>query len=445
MNGPVIRTSRRALMKGLAGLGFGAGLTGWLRSSVSRAEGEGTNLRLVLLHRPNGTIRSQWLDGTTHGSILAPFDDLRPYMLVPDGLEIKPSNGGFSSHEGALVTFMTLAPIGEPRPPSNDDYKNTATSVDVRFGATSKILGGAPIGSVQLAAHNRQEGAPEVANLTLTYTGDDEPVFPVTKPSLSYAALLGSIAPGHTPEELQKLRAKRQSVLDFVQGDLDRVRQLAPASQAELFDAHEAAIRDLEESLDAAACEVDGESPIDPPDTDWFEDVAMAGAQHLSIVRTAFACDLTRLVSFMWSAGASRVSFEELYPGMGTVQHHNRSHGDLSADEIAASLGAIDRWYSERTAEFLRTLRDTPDFAGGSLLDNTLVVYFSEVAAGSHDFSPMPVALFGGAGVGLNGDQVIDFNGRSVADLWLAIADRFGADLGAIEVDNEGPLPGLFG
>jgi hypothetical protein len=147
----------------------------------------------------------------------------------------------------------------------------------------------------------------------------------------------------------------------------------------------------------------------------------------------------------MWSAGASRVSFEELYPGMGTVQHHNRSHGDLGADTVAASLGAIDRWYSERTAEFLRTLRDTPDFAGGSLLDNTLVVYFSEVAAGSHDFSPMPVVLFGGAGVGLQGDQVLDFGGRSVADLWLAIADRFGADLGAIDVENEGPLPGLFG
>jgi hypothetical protein len=446
MKAPWIRTSRRGLVKGLAGLTFGAGITGWLRSSVSRAGGEATNLRLVLLHRPNGTIRSQWLDGTTHGTILEPFDDLRPYMLVPDGLEINPSNGGFSSHEGALVTFMTLAPVGEPRPPSNDDYKNTATSVDVRFGETSAMLGVAPIRSVQLAAHNRQEGGlQETANLTLTYIGEDDAVLPVTTPSLAYAGLVGAVAPGHTPEELQKLRVKRQSVLDFVQDDLARVRQIAPASQAEMFDAHEDAIRTLEQSLDAAACETDGEPPLDPPDTDWFEDVAVAGAQHLSIVRTAFACDLTRLVSFMWSAGASSVTFEELYPGMGTVQHHNRSHGDLAADTVAQSLGAIDRWYSERTAEFLRTLRDTPDFAGGSLLDNTLVVYFSEVAAGSHDFSPMPVVLFGGAGVGLQGDQVLDFAGRSVADLWLAIADRFGADLGTLGIESGGPLPGLFG
>jgi hypothetical protein len=310
------------------------------------------------------------------------------------------------------------------------------------------VFAGTPFASMQIAAHNRQEGAPEVANRALSYAGPDNPLYPEVKPSQTYERLFGGLDPGLSPEDLMRLRAKNKSVLDFMSADLARLHQLAPSSQRPKLDAHESAIRDLEKSLDglSAGCSP-GDSPMDPPDSDKHTDVAAVAAAQFAIMRTAFLCDVTRVMTFMWSPGASSVQFEGLYDGMGLVQHHSLSHQNLDDGEIAKNMAAIDRWYSQRTAEFLATLRDTPDIDGtSSLLDNTLVVYLSEVARGNHTFDDMPIVLLGGAGVGLVGDRVAAHPGRSTNDLWLTIAEKFGTDLGQLgePEQSSGPLPDLL-
>jgi hypothetical protein len=225
------------------------------------------------------------------------------------------------------------------------------------------------------------------------------------------------------------------------------LRALAPASERAKLDAHADAIRDLEQSLEGfAGCEP-GTAPGDPPDSDYYVDVQARGEAQLAILRTAFQCDLTRVVTFMWTPGASGVQFEGLFDGMQLMQHHSLSHQNLDAADVAQAMGAIDRWYSERTAEFLISLSETPEIDGtGSLLDNTLVLYVTEVGAGTHIFEPMPLVLFGGAGTGLQAGPIASFDGRPTNDLWLAIAERYGvpmASLGA-EGQSSGPLPGLF-
>src|SRR5688572_5726074 len=64
---------------------------------------------------------------------------------------------------------------------------------------------------------------------------------------------------------------------------------------------------------------------------------------------------------------------------------------------------------------------------GGSLLDNTLVPYVTEVAHRDHSWDRMPWLLFGG--LGLIGGRRWESTGarwRSSIDLWMAIAERFG-------------------
>jgi hypothetical protein len=438
-------------------LSAGAGLGWWLHLSERSAEGAEAPKRLMLIQRPNGTIRSQWLpngggQGAVLGSILQPFSGVFEHMVVMDGVNIVTSNGGNASHEGGMVTFMTGHPIGETRPPSSDDWKNTAPSLDQVFAASSTLLSDAPFASLQVAAHHQQDGAPEVANIALSYSGADVPLYPEIKPSLLYERLFGALMPGDPAgnlEALEKARAKNKSVLDFVRSDLAKLRGIAPASERPKFDAHEAAIRDLEKALDElpATC-MPGTPPTDPRETNWFTDVALAGQLQLAIVRTAFSCDLSRVVTFMWSPGASRIDFEELYPGMGLVSHHSLSHYDLSASEWADPITAIDTWYSEHTAPFIQELATTTDvLGGGTLLDNTLVVYFSEVSQGDiHSFDNLPILLFGGSGVGLTGGRFFDAGGRSTNDLWLSIAPQFGmnmTELGDPE-QYQGPISGLF-
>jgi hypothetical protein len=439
---------RRAFLQGLGSVGAAGGLGWWLHRAESWAGGATPPKRLLVLHRPNGTIRDQWLgDGGVPGPILEPFADLADHMRVLDGLRLQTSNGGEASHEGGLVTLMTGAPIGETRPPSSDDWKNTEPSLDQLLAAQSPAFAGVPFESLQIAAHNRQDGPPEVANRALSYSGADEPLYPEVSPALTFERLFGGIVPGGDADALARAKAKNESMLSFVDADLARLKALAPAAERPKLEAHEDAIRDLEQSLAGlTGCEP-GDMPGEFPDTDTFTDVAAVGAAQLAILRTAFQCDVTRVVTFMWTPGASSIQFEGLFDGMPLVQHHSLSHENLDATDVAQMMGAIDRWYSERTAEFLRTLRDTPDFDGsGSLLDNTLVLYISEVGAGTHIFEPMPLVLFGGAGVGLQAGPVADFTGRSTNDLWLSIALQFGVDFGSIGAEGQstGPLPGLF-
>ncbi|MBC8068334.1 MAG: DUF1552 domain-containing protein [Deltaproteobacteria bacterium] len=439
---------RRAFMRGLGSAGATGGLGWWLHRAESWAGGAGTPKRLVVLHRPNGTIRDQWLgDGGTPGPILEPFADLADHMRVLDGLRLATFNGGEASHEGGLVTLMTGSPIGTARAPSPDDWRNTEPSLDQILAAQSPEFAGVPFASLQLGAHNRQDGAPEVANRVLSYTGADTPIYPEVTPSLSFQRLFGSIVPGADAEALARIKAKNDSMLSFVDADLARLKQLAPATEHAKLDAHADAIRDLEQSLGGLTGCDPGAVPGDPPDTDNFNDVAAVGAAQLAILRTALQCDVSRVATFMWTPGASGVQFEGLYEGMPLLQHHSLSHENLSATDVARSMTAIDRWYSERTAEFLRSLRDTPELDGnGSLLDNTLVLYITEVAAGTHVFEPMPLVLFGGAGVGLQAGGVASFDGRSTNDLWLTIARQFGVELGSIgaEGQSSGTLDGLF-
>lgn len=439
---------RRAFLRGLGSVGAVSGLGWWLHRAESWAEGTTPPKRLLVLHRPNGTIRNQWIDGAGQpGPILEPFAPLADRTRVLDGLRLATYNGGEASHEGGLVTLMTGSPIGESRPPSPDDWKNTEPSLDQILAASAADFAGVPFESLQIAAHNRQDGPPEVANRALSYSGADEPLYPEVSPSLTFERLFGGIVPGMDADALAAAKAKNASMLDFVDSDLARLKALAPASERAKLDAHADAIRDLEQSLEGlTGCEP-GTAPSDPPDSDYFEDVRATGEAQLAILRTALLCDVTRVVTFMWTPGASSVQFEGLFDGMPLMQHHSLSHENLDAGDVAQAMGAIDRWYSERTAEFLISLADTPDFDGsGSLLDNTLVLYISEVAAGTHVFEPMPLVLFGGAGVGLQAGPIASFDGRATNDLWLSIAAQFGVPMASLGADGQssGPLPGLF-
>ena len=106
----------------------------------------------------------------------------------------------------------------------------------------------------------------------------------------------------------------------------------------------------------------------------------------------------------------------------------------------------MHRWYNEQLASFIATLARTPDFDGNSLLDNTLIVVWSEVRLGIHTFDGVPIQLFGGAGGRLRGGRRLVYDHRSTNDLWLAIANTLGHPMACFG-DAErcaGPLPDLF-
>jgi hypothetical protein len=169
-----------------------------------------------------------------------------------------------------------------------------------------------------------------------------------------------------------------------------------------------------------------------------YQDVAKVADAHFALLRAAFVCDLTRMVTFMWGTGASALSF----PEFGIGDHHATSH-----ENDRPALSKADRFFSERTAPFIKSLIDTDDPAGGKLIDRTLVWYLSENAEGwNHALEDMPFVLFGGDGVGLkNRGRVADVSGTTSNDVWLSIANTFGMpDVKSFPTAFTGPIPGLF-
>ena len=158
----------------------------------------------------------------------------------------------------------------------------------------------------------------------------------------------------------------------------------------------------------------------------------MIGKLHFDVIRASFQCDMTRVVTFQWSPGTNHVSFQGFYPpDLNAVKmHHPLSHESNNPD-VPEFLTRIDTWYSERTCALLMALESTPEVGGsGTLLDNTLVPYVTEVARADHSFNNAPFVVFGGKGVKLNGGRLKKFNPkRTVNDMWLACAKAFDVPL----------------
>jgi hypothetical protein len=270
-------------------------------------------------------------------------------------------------------------------------------------------------------------------------------------------------------EALARARAQKQSVLDFALADLGRLRALAPASAREQLDAHEAAIRALENELDAdpsdpVACGVamppetinvsthqDSGAGVYPGDhtTQERDDIKhdRIAQLHFAVTKAAFRCDLTRVVTFQFSPGTNHVSFGDLWPPDPSKFkiHHTTSHDPDSPDSLEF-LTRVEEWYAERVSALLTELHTTQDLSGAPLLDNTLVPYVTEVGARYHNWDNMPFLLFGGASMGLVGNQLWRGSGRSTNDLWMACAGAFGLPDFVLGDDDQHttPISGIF-
>jgi hypothetical protein len=442
------RTTRRNFLIG----GCALGLSHWLRGAEAAAQGMGSPKRLLVIHHPVGTVRDNW---TCTGSeadwqlsrILAPFAPVKSHMVVLDGMDIVATGVG-GGHEQGTVVVVTGVRTRELYPGNGgDDPKAEGPSVDQLMLADSPELQGTPIASLQVSCDDRVDVG-EVSTRRLSYSGPSAPMDPYLVPNLTYERVFGTLMPGGagSVDALRRARERRKSVLDFSLDSLARMRTLAPSSEWERLDAHEAAVRALETELDSdpgdpSSCGLDEPPPVidafvdgqgnrigngvySTVDGSQRDDEIHAdiGHQHFAVIRAAFQCDLTRVVTFQWSPGTNHVSFQGMYPGEPTSvkMHHPLSH-EFGNPDVPEFLTNVDTWYSERTSELLQSLLDTPDVGGGTLLDNTLVPYITEVARADHEWRDAPFVVFGGAGVGLQGDRLKRYSPRRpVNDMWLA-------------------------
>ena len=106
-------------------------------------------------------------------------------------------------------------------------------------------------------------------------------------------------------------------------------------------------------------------------------------------------------------------------------------------------IRTINRFQSEMLADLLSKMRAVEE-PGGTLLDNSMVVFGSAICDGNrHNHDDLPVILAGGGGGTLDpGRQIHWSRGTPLSNLYVSMLQRMGVDVDAF-ADSTGPLAGI--
>jgi len=377
--------------------------------------------RLLVLFSPNGTIPDRWRPTPTTdgglafapGSILEPLAAHRDELLVLGGLDFHNA----TNHEGGMAAMLT----------NGGGLQTASSGRSVDQVVAAAIGGGTRFASLELGVQTSAWGGG--VQTRMSYSGPGSFVTPDDDPLHVFDRLFGDVL----GDDAAKRRARRQSVLDLVNGELvDLHGRLGRAEQLKL-EAHLQALRDVERAVLAADAGSCSPAPLDLPggvtyDNDRFPDLVRA---QMRLAVTALSCGLTRVASLQLAhtIAPTVFSWEGLSDG-----HHTLSHsGDGDADGVADFVTA-ERWFAEQVAFLIELLRQTPDpdapDSDRTLLDETLVLWAKEMGDSRlHVCTSVPFVLIGPAGGAVRTGRYLDLGGRSHAHLLVSVCQAFGLPL----------------
>lgn len=428
-----------------------------------RAEGQSETppTRMIVFATPNGTRNDLFWPTDNGGGNLtfpeytAPLEPHSDKLLFLDGIRHCSAvvgdngfNGGLNGSEHARGTggLLTARPLGTGNFQSfmATSGWGTGISLDQHLGAI--LNPPTRFDTLELGVHVRDS---QVRG-RICYSGADQPVPPREDPADVFNVLFGADATGGGSDpELDQLRAERKSVFDLTKGQISSLRGRLGAQDRIKLDAHMASIEAIESRLSGMSqgggiddCNV----PQGSMEVDLLDDanLEVTGQLQMDLAVAALACDQTRIITIQWNYAES----EHQFPFLGlSGNHHDISHA-WNGDGFA-KYGQIQTWFASQLAYLLAKL-DEVEESNGTLLDNTVVFWGSEIGEStSHDLTRMPYVLAGGGGGVLNTGRVLDFKSspRDNNQLLVSLGNIMGAEEMTEFGDpggGKGPLPELL-
>lgn len=440
---PLRRLDRRDFLRGL---GIGAAGLSLLPSVVTRAAEPTFPKRLVAIFTPNGSIPEAWVTkgagekDFTLGPILKPLAPYRDKLLLLSGLDNKASyDGPGAAHQKGTGAFLTGRPLNDGNFTGGGDTQSgwaSGISLDQELG---KALGSdTPHATLELGV--QVEGSNN--RHRIAYAGSDKPLPPDDDPKSVFQRLFGNLSTD--PVELAAIERRlrrRQSVLDFVESDLQKLQTKLGKDEWERLEAHVESIRDVEKRLEmpTQTCEAPTLPTLDHKKAENYPAVSKL---QLDMLAAAFACDLTRFATVLFGGGTSGKRF----PWLGFEdRHHELSHAGTSDTVARGKLVKINAWYAEQVAHLLAKLDSIPE-GTGTVLDNTVVLWGGELSVGNnHSRKGMNWVLAGSAGGTFRTGRLVSYSGASHNDLLVSLANAMGHPIQSFGLAKHcsGPLPKL--
>ncbi len=435
------RHTRRRFLRGLGLAGVGLPFVPLLEA---RADNGGFPCRLVVFCTTTGMTGrypGNWAPTTTANGlslspILAPMgggqsvhglpiSDLSGQCNVFQGIDMPAFNDSpaIGAHPRGLGVALTGTPILE----GNDYTHNNGVSsgwaggisLDQHVAAT---LGqDTPFSSLDLGVRN--DGGVADLRYVLSYKGASQPVPVESDPYAVFDRLFGDL--DLDPAEADRLRVERLSVLDYVGRDLNRFSSQIAAADRHKMDAHLTAVRSIEQRLAngvPASCDpVEPTAGIDPFAKDSFP---LVGHLQMDLLVAALSCGLTNVASLLWGWAPYSPTYSWI-PGV-TSGNHGLSHAATSDDAAQDQAELVARWQTEQFAYLVQKLADIPE-GGGTLLDNTLVLWVTENGrSNTHSPDNMPYIMAGGAGLGLQTGRLLEYGGVPHNQLYVSVCQALG-------------------
>jgi len=402
---------RRAFLRGV-GAGFATlPFLPVVENAYARSMGEALPQRFIGVYHPHGIAAELYTPrpGDTETKFdlrhpdcpLEPFDDAATYgrsfkdrIVVIEGLDLLSSTNG---HESA-ATILTGSQITDELPQNS--------SLD-QFLAVEHGLGAAtPVTSVALAVGNGELSARE----TLAFGPGGVPISKIIDPAQAFDYLFTNAVVGAGRAARARAARRRrlgQSLIDFVYGDVRRLRARVAPLEREKLDQHLEALRELEKKLHGFSPRAGCALPARPPPfpalvrhnggEPYFDAIT---DRHIDLLALAMGCDITRFATLV----TSDLSYAGNPLGLPADNHGGVAHtyaasargyggrpvGD-GKPESWRRLARLNRYSYGKVARLMRRL----DEAG--VLDSTLIYASSDMGnPAAHSTRNVPTVLAGG-------------------------------------------------
>jgi hypothetical protein len=364
------------------------------RDRLVRANPTSAPKRLIVLFTAHGCVHPAWrmrpnaepedvdfelelagLGEDQFSPCLAPLHRHREQLLVVDGLSqvsayLDPhaAEPHAQGHLSALTGSLNDARDGEPRASGPSIDQIIAQHIECPDRLASLELGmGLTINPI-------------------SYAGPRAPLPVELSPMRMWERVFGlSMA---SSKQLAPLYAGQASVLDRVDQHYAALASSLSGEDRLKLDQHRELVRQLERrvvGLQALECGV-----VPPPDINLELDYEARHQAMVSLLAVALSCDATRVASILHTTMPG-----ELCGLPGQDLHNDYAHASRSDPQAIATMTTYGIVHANHMATLLDALAAIPE-GDGTLLDNTLVVWASELGNGEHAFETWPVVIAGG-------------------------------------------------
>ena len=373
-------------------------------------------------------------------SQLMPLEDFREYLTVVSNTDCRmadawtPEELGGGHSRDASVVFTQAHP---KRTQGSDIF--VGRSLDQlhaqRYGQEM------PLPSLQLDIEPARGGGGNGYHAAyanrISWASPTEPLPAIRSPRIAFERIFGR---GHSPEDRSDRRETRQSVLDWVAGEVARLRVALGATDRAAMEKYLEDVREIERRIELVEARSSSgeertlpEAPLAVPDS-WMEHMEMM----FDLQVLALESDITRVISFKTGVSSSN----RIFPGSGVLKAlHATSHHANNPGTIR-DYNRINTYRLSAQRYLLEKLRDTTE-AGVPLLNKTAIVWASSMADPNvHGTVRCPLILMGRANGALEGNiHLKALDGTPMANAFVSLLRGIGhEDLQGFG-DSTGPLP----